>query len=132
MARNTDCSVYVIGFDLDKAPSKVGIATDPVRRMANLQTAHHQRLVIGGFWETPDREMARALEAAFHETQEDSRLSGEWFDLTPAQCMAILHIGLGVMLNVRVGMEPHEVDRMLYRSCTDYTGLPMAARRQDA
>lgn len=127
-----DCSVYVIGFDLDKAPSKVGIAGDPGRRMASLQTAHHQRLVLAGFWETPDREIARALEASFHETQDKSRLSGEWFDLTPKQCMAILMIGLGVMLNVRCGMEPEDVDKMLVRSCTDYSGLPMVANRREA
>jgi hypothetical protein len=100
--------------------------------MATLQTAHHQQLVLGGYWETPDREIARALEVAFHTTQAESRLAGEWFDLTPRQCMALLLIGLGVMLNVRCGMEPEEVDRTLLRSCNDFSGLPLGFRAQAA
>ncbi len=114
--RNEECSVYVVGFDLDKAPSKVGIASDPIRRMASLQTAHFQRLVIAGWWKTPDREIARALEVAFHTTQSAKRLSGEWFDFSPRQCMFLLMVGLGTLLNVRCGFEPHEVDDLLAKS----------------
>lgn len=110
---NTECSVYVIGFDLDKAPSKVGIAVDPPKRLASLQTAHFQRLKLAGGWATPDRECARALEEAFHHTQRKARLSGEWFDLSPKQCMILLKIGYGVMLNVAAGLEPEEVDTIL-------------------
>lgn len=112
----TDCSVYVIGFDLDKGPSKVGIASDPEKRMATLQTAHFQRLVLAGSWTCPDREIARALEASFHATQSKSRLSGEWFDIAPKTSMAILMIGMGVMLNVRAGLAPHEVNEVLAAS----------------
>jgi hypothetical protein len=108
-----DCHVYVIGFDIKKSPSKVGIASNPLKRMATLQTAHHQRLVLGGSWVLPERDMARALELSFHETQRRSRLAGEWFDLTPEQCMCILHIGLGVMLNVCGGMEPEHIEEVL-------------------
>lgn len=115
-----ECSVYVIGFDLDKPPSKVGIAGNPMRRMASLQTAHFQRLVIAGSWVTPDRETAKDLESAFHRTQAPSRLSGEWFNLTPRQCMAVLKIGLGSMLNIVGGFEPHEVDTLLVESETRY------------
>lgn len=108
-----DCSVYVIGFDLDKGPSKVGIARDPVRRMASLQTAHFQRLFLAGSRWLPSRELARALEVSFHETRSERRLSGEWFDIRPGECMAILMIGLGVMLNVRCRLEPWQVDYAL-------------------
>lgn len=111
-----DCSVYSIGFDLTKGPSKVGIASDPLKRMATLQTAHFQKLVCAGWWATPDREIARQLEIAFHATQAKFRLSGEWFDIPPNKCMAILMIGLGVMLNLRCGMDPDQVNEALATS----------------
>lgn len=111
-----DCHVYVIGFDLDKSPSKVGIASDPTKRIATLQTAHHQRLILAGSWRLPEREIARSLEAAFHATQKRDRLAGEWFDMTPEQCMCILHIGLGVMLNKVYLLEPDQVEEVLARS----------------
>lgn len=107
------CFVYVIGFDLEKGPSKVGIAANPTKRMASLQTGHFQRLFLAGTWGCPDREIARELEAAFHATQRDTRISGEWFDLAPKKCMAILHIGLGVLLNLRGKFSPPEVDEIL-------------------
>lgn len=126
MSADTDCSVYVIGFDLDKSPSKVGIAGDPVKRMANLQTAHHQRLVLAGSWATPEREIARELEKAFHDVMSEHRLSGEWFDLTPKACMACLTIALGTLLNIRCGMEPEEVNRILAQSRNESRGEPVA------
>ena len=118
---DADCSVYVIGFDLDKSPSKVGIARCPERRMAGLQTAHYQKLILAGYWATPNREIARALEASFHDVESKLRLSGEWFDLSPKACMAILWIGLGVLLNVQCGFEPHEVDAVLAKSRNDFS-----------
>lgn len=117
---DTDCSVYVIGFDVDKGPSKVGISSDPVRRMASLQTSHHQRLVLAGSWRLPDREAARNLECSFHAVQSASRLSGEWFDIPPNKCMAILMLGLGVMLNKHYGLEPALVDEVLAFSRVDH------------
>lgn len=115
-----DCSVYVIGFDANKAPSKVGIASDPAQRMAALQTGHFRKLILGGSWACPDRETARALEAAFHHTQSKSRLIGEWFAVSPVVAMTILTIGLGTMLNVTFGMEPAEVDEVLARARNDH------------
>jgi hypothetical protein len=109
---SADCSVYVIGFDANKAPSKVGMARDPVGRMASLQTAHFQKLTLAGSWTCPNREIARALEVSFHQTQAESRLAG----------MVILMIGLGVMLNKCCGMEPAEVDAILAKSLNDHSG----------
>ena len=119
---SADCSVYVIGFDANKAPSKVGMARDPVGRMASLQTAHFQKLTLAGSWTCPNRGIARALEVSFHQTQAESRLAGEWFDLAPDAGMVILMIGLGVMLNKCCGMEPAEVDAILAKSLNDHSG----------
>lgn len=82
------------------------------------------RPLLGGFWATPDREIARELEAAFHETQSKFRLSGEWFDLSPKQSMVILMIGFGTLLNVGAGFEPTRVDEILAAARTDYSGMP--------
>lgn len=120
---SSDCSVYVIGFDIGKGPSKVGISGDPLRRMASLQTSHHQRLVLAGWWKLPDREAARNLEASFHAVQKDKRLSGEWFDIPPNTCMVLLMLGLGVMLNHRYGLEPSLVNEVIAFSRNDYAGI---------
>lgn len=120
MSASTDCCVYVIGFDMDKGPSKVGISTDPVQRMASMQTSHHQRLVLAGWWKLPDREAARSLERAFHAVQSASRLSGEWFSIAPNKCMVILMLGLGTMLNKRYGLEPALIDEVIAFSRVDH------------
>lgn len=123
-----DCHVYVIGFGLDKSPSKVGIASNPTQRMATLQTAHHQRLLLAGSWRLPGRDMARALELSFHETQKHKHLSGEWFDYTPTQSMIILRVGLGVMLNVRAGLNPNQIEEVLAASRNDHPMLDWGRR----
>lgn len=122
-----ECSVYVIGFDLDKAPSKVGIASDPLKRMASLQTAHYQKLVMAGWWNCPDRDMARYLERAFHEVQHRERLSGEWFDLSPKACMILLMFGLGAALDVHTDMSQQEIDEILKTARVEHSDLGMPA-----
>lgn len=120
MDEERECFVYVIGFDPDKAPSKVGIANDPVKRMASLQTAHHQKLCLVGSWSTPCRDIARVLENSFHVVQAKDRLNGEWFNLSPKACMAILHIGLGVALDAHTDFTGPEIDEILKRSRHEY------------
>ena len=66
--------------------------------------------------------MARNLESAFHAVQSAHRLSGEWFDIAPRACMAILMLGLGTMLNTRYGLEPDLVNEVLATSRNEYQG----------
>lgn len=72
-------SVYVIGIE-GQAVVKIGIAEDPERRLARLQTAHHDRLYLLAVIPTDE---ARTLEAELHERFASSRRRGEWFEITP-------------------------------------------------
>ena len=54
---------------------KIGFSRQPVRRLAQMQTASPDRLTL--FDKFPGD---RSLEAAFHHTLADRRMTGEWFD----------------------------------------------------
>lgn len=56
-------------------PIKLGLATDPQRRLSHLQTSHHEPLVILATWPGDG-----ASEAAAHERWRHLRIRGEWFD----------------------------------------------------
>lgn len=63
----------------DGGPIKIGVGNDPVGRLANLQTGHHELLTL--LATVPgDAE----VEAELHEAFARHRLRGEWFDPAPA------------------------------------------------
>lgn len=76
----------MIYFILNAASStiKIGYSHDPQKRLANLQTSHHDRLEIIGV--IPG---GLAEEARLHRQFAGVRLSGEWFRATPELLSAI-------------------------------------------
>lgn len=66
-------AIYLIG-DGSKMV-KLGWATDPERRLKQLQTGHPSTLKLLAFY--PAR---RATEASLHQLFSDLRVRGEWFD----------------------------------------------------
>jgi hypothetical protein len=80
------CHVYIIAHMVGRkpvAPVKVGISSSPEKRLATLQTANPKPLVLLCTFATPNREMAKVLESAFHEVRASDRLAGEWFNIHP-------------------------------------------------
>lgn len=69
--------VYLIKGD---GAYKIGIARDPVARMADLQTSTHVKLELVHKIQVPDM---RAKEYELHLKYADKRAHGEWFKLTP-------------------------------------------------
>jgi hypothetical protein len=70
--------VYVIGTAT--GPFKVGIANDPRSRLTGLQSGSHIKLsVLYSIGVEPSD--AYAVERAAHETLNEHRLSGEWFNV---------------------------------------------------
>lgn len=65
--------IYAIRVGAD-GPIKIGRATNPVQRLMELQTAHHQKLNLIAVARWQD-EMEREL----HDILKYSRLEGEWF-----------------------------------------------------
>ena len=59
-------------------PIKIGTAGDPSGRLAALQTAHDEQLVLLAAWAG-----GRDEERALHQRFADARLRGEWFHPTP-------------------------------------------------
>jgi predicted DNA-binding transcriptional regulator AlpA len=70
-------------------PIKIGIAENPRRRIAELQTANPYGLVMCGFFQSKND---RAFEAHAHVTQAADRLSGEWFRNSPIVCAYVQEI----------------------------------------
>lgn len=64
-------------------PVKVGIASDVKRRLNAIQTATTFPIDIYCAFPLPRRELARAIETAFHRQHAAACSHGEWFDITP-------------------------------------------------
>ncbi|MGM4906279.1 GIY-YIG nuclease family protein [Tardiphaga sp. 866_E4_N2_1] len=70
-------------------PIKIGITGNMAARLASIQTGSHVKLRATMAINTPQREIARSFEAAFHAFYADHRLEGEWFDVDPIEAMCM-------------------------------------------
>lgn len=73
------CYVYVIAESGENGNVKIGIAADPVGRLAQLQTGNPNELSLHRKYLCPTREIAQVAEKLTHERLADHRLNGEWF-----------------------------------------------------
>jgi len=80
--------VYVIGCA--GFPVKVGIAKDIASRLATLKTGFPHKLQSYCFVPVPDG-MARKIEKTCHLRLAESRMNGEWFDVTPEEAVALVN-----------------------------------------
>lgn len=85
--KNDDLTyVYVIATSRRgraAGPVKIGISSNPQSRLNSLQSGNPERLVMFCHMAIFGRDAAKSLERMFHTIQQDRRLDGEWFDLTP-------------------------------------------------
>jgi predicted GIY-YIG superfamily endonuclease len=80
MSENTGaCFVYFIAAGW--GPIKIGVSSDPSRRLADLATSHYKPLRILYPYECRTREVALLIEDAFHRWYGERRLRNEWFDI---------------------------------------------------
>lgn len=77
-------AVYVVGT-LKANCVKVGMANDPIARLAQLQTGNHEKLYLHRVFWTSAPDAARDLESRSHSflTKKTKRLVGEWFECSP-------------------------------------------------
>lgn len=109
------CFVYVIAVGdrgEARAPVKVGLADDPEARLRNLQCANPEPLTLWARIEAPNREIARALERAFHDTQAPKRRRGEWFDIEPDYATDLMALNLWCLLQA-IGFEPPKAQEVV-------------------
>ena len=81
-------TVYIIGWD-KAGPVKVGRASNPVVRLAELQCAHPYRLRIW-FAAVVEATVAHDFELATHRFLHSHRLTGEWFNVSAMTAHAAL------------------------------------------
>jgi hypothetical protein len=99
-----DCCVYIIARNAAGAPAtpiKVGIADNPSRRLKNLQTAAPFDLMMVHYFPMPSREVARFVEGAFHSTQANRNIRGEWFEINFVQVMQLMCLNIRAVLKCR-------------------------------
>jgi Meiotically up-regulated gene 113 len=76
--------VYAISWS-SRGPSKVGIADNPIGRLADLQVSHPFRLRIFFAAIVADRKAAFTVEQATLRHLNQHRLLGEWVKVSPAR-----------------------------------------------
>ncbi len=72
--------IYLVTTEADN-PVKVGITSDPVDRLTDLQVANFNRLRMHRFWWLPGRRISGRVERAFKNHFAAQIVRGEWFDL---------------------------------------------------
>lgn len=75
-----DRTCYVYFIQSGCGAIKVGIAKNPDKRMANMQTGHNKLLRLIAKFPQPDRNSARLLERELHDLFSEYRIRGEWFN----------------------------------------------------
>lgn len=115
----SDSFVYIISkFENDQlvGPVKVGMSNEPWKRVATIQTACPFKVELAWIFEVPNKEIARALERSFHETQVDASLHGEWFDFSPVEAIHLLCIAYRAMLHVTSDLDGDETEALLTKA----------------
>ncbi len=79
--RSQGAYVYIIAPEGRRSPVKVGMATDPWERLADLQCGSPVRLRVVEVFGSDDRRESAKLERRFHQAHAAIRLHGEWFDI---------------------------------------------------
>lgn len=82
-ASGKEACVYVIG-DIAASAVKIGMAKDPIARLAQLQTGNPSRLYLHRvFWVSADQAANIECDAHANAGASYQRLEGEWFSCTP-------------------------------------------------
>jgi hypothetical protein len=81
--------IYVIGRE--EGPVKVGITSSPADRLRTLQTGCPFKLTLFQKWECADRSDAIEHEDIFGGVCADSRIIGEWFDMTAEHAVRVVN-----------------------------------------
>ncbi len=117
-------SLYLVTTDTDN-PVKVGIAKNPEKRMADIQTSNFVSLRMHRFWWMPGKPVTARIECAFKCHFQPQNVRGEWFDLSLSTAEAFIETSIrclgtwGVRQSDLVGYMDHQ-DRQKY-------GVPLDA-----
>lgn len=89
-------SAYVYLIQAESGPVKIGIATDPNRRLSELQTANYELLTLLYRLECNSLTDAQQLETVLHRRYAQQRIRGEWFDSDPINIIEDIEMAIGI------------------------------------
>ena len=75
-----DRTTYVYFIQAGYGSIKVGMAKNPEKRLANMQTSTSKTLRLLAKFPMPDRQAARNLEIDLHKAFAHEHIRGEWFN----------------------------------------------------
>jgi len=107
-------------------PVKIGITGNVAARLASIQTGSHRKLHVAMAINTPNRDIARSFESAFHAFYAEKRFEGEWFDVDPIDAMSMFCIAFKdyfIRSSARHGGSSPSVDDL-----SEMIGLPFWER----
>lgn len=99
--KDQPCFIYVlatIGKAGNCSPVKIGIASNPEKRLASIQTACPNPIRLQTFFGPMDRDLARAIEHEVHHYSAKRKLHGEWFDHDPAEAVGLVEDVIRMLL----------------------------------
>lgn len=105
MAETAACYVYVIGHEhaIFGHAVKVGVSSNAYSRMASLQTANVEELVMWLALRFDSRDAAFEVERLFHESELAGPIRGEWVGCDPVEVIYYLTCITADVLRRRVG-----------------------------
>lgn len=115
-----DCYVYIITHAFDdgeRGPVKIGVASDPTKRLKALQTGNPHPLNLYRSYAIPDRSIALEIEEAFHTVNDGLRLIGEWFNIEPQAAEFDMFLCFGTAFSVKTDFSNEEINEMLDFIC---------------
>jgi hypothetical protein len=108
-------NVYIIHRKTTETPIKIGISGDVKSRLAGLQTASPEELIIRYILTCKNQESAYKVERLLHKKYADRRLSGEWFDINPQVVINDIELAMAVADNITSGREVVYREKIVYR-----------------
>lgn len=91
MGNTLSQNVYVVCYDGNKSPIKVGIAKNVNMRLGQLQTSSPYKLFVFKSFMYTKNGLAHMIEQEFHSQMAEKRLLGEWFDIPPEEAVDIIN-----------------------------------------
>lgn len=104
-----------------QGPVKIGISANADTRLRQIQTSCPFPIAVFYRFSAPNREWAERVERCFHDTREEKRLHGEWFDYEPEEAAAIVALAYDVLLVCSLG--PKASDERLLNEIRQQSGI---------
>lgn len=91
------CHVYIIGGESDASPWKIGLASNPHKRLRDLQVGSPKKLAIKAAFSLAGNAEAKIVERTAHLKLAHARSHGEWFIASLEEVMAVVSYAVSIL-----------------------------------